>query len=186
MKLFVDTSLDAACNQYGGGKLNTESNSSGFEVRYKNGKVAGQNLLDDIKNGKLPVNIKNGRVTDSLDIVAHSMGFAYAQGMIEVLKGKIPLAGYYIIAPENACSGIANVNESDFKVIWQYGADETIDISKQDGVAPQCKVGGLDDAKRVYIPRDWRPQGFVSSHAIGNYWWIFNKSQGDQGYVKSR
>ncbi len=96
--------MQATCLEYLGGELNTTPNADGFMIRYNNGKIAGQNLLNDIQNGKIKVNTAGGKVTDSLDIVAHSMGFAYAQGMIEVLKGKIPLAGYYIIDPENAGS----------------------------------------------------------------------------------
>ena len=150
-------------------------------IRYNNGKIAGQNLLNDIQNGRIKVNASNGVITDSLDIVAHSMGFAYAQGMIEVLRGKIPLAGYYIIAPENAGSG--SLSPSDFTQLWQYGSDERLDISIQDGVAPQTKVGDLPDARRAYIPENWNPQGFISSHAIENYKWIFNQPNGQKGYV---
>jgi hypothetical protein len=89
--------------------------------------------------------------------------------MIEVLKGKIPLAGYYIIAPENAGSGSVNLDDFNHKQTWQYGSDERLDISIQDGVAPQTKVGDLPDDQRVYIPENWSPQGFISSHSIENY-----------------
>ncbi len=60
--------------------------------------------------------------------------------------------------------------------LWQYGSDERIDISQQDGVAPQTKVGDLPDGQRAYIPSNWSPQGFISSHEIGNYKWIFSKN----------
>ena len=39
---------------------------------------------------------------------------------------------------------------------------------------------------KAYIP-DNVPQGFVSSHSIGNYKWIFNKLiEGNRGYVTPR
>jgi hypothetical protein len=115
------------------------------------------------------------------------MGFAYALGMLEAIKGEnIHLGGFYIIAPENGCSG--SVDISDWQEIWQYGSNEENhdDIYKQDGVAPQCRVGGLDDVQgksgRAYIPDDV-VQGFISSHSIENYIWIFNKTKNENGYV---
>ena len=184
MNVSVKIAIKTACIEYIEGALNATPNPDGFMIRYNNGKIAGQNLLSDIQNGRIKVNASNGVITDSLDIVAHSMGFAYAQGMIEVLKGKIPLSGYYIIAPENAGSG--SVNPTDFTQLWQYGSDETFDIGIQDGVAPQTKVGDLPDEKRAYIPENWSPQGFISSHSIENYKWIFTKNANQEGYVKPR
>jgi hypothetical protein len=95
----------------------------------------------------------------------------------------IKLGGFYIIAPENGCSG--SVNISDWLEIWQYGSNEEEDpFYKQDGVAPQCKVGGLDE-HRAYIPADV-VKGFVSSHSIENYKWIFTRTKNDDGYVTPR
>jgi hypothetical protein len=115
------------------------------------------------------------------------MGFAYALGMLEAIKGEnIHLGGFYIIAPENGCSG--SVNVSDWQEIWQYGSDEINDsIYKQDGVAPQCPVFGLSRDNRAFIPDDV-VQGFISSHSIENYKWIFTnpKKKGDPGYVTPR
>jgi hypothetical protein len=116
------------------------------------------------------------------------MGFAYALGMIEEIKAQMPdikLGGFYIIAPENGCSGEVNVTE--WLEIWQYGSDEVEDpIHEQDGVAPQCPVKNIGD-NRAFIP-DEVPQGFVSSHSIENYKWIFTKLQkkDDTGYVTPR
>jgi len=118
------------------------------------------------------------------------MGFAYAQGMIQILKiAGIKLGRYYIIAPENACSG--SVTLSDFDEVWQYGSNLGMpgqdDMWEQDGVAPQCAAGNLDN-NRVEIPKN---PGFVKSfdesHYIKNYGWIFKSIQnGDKGYVKKR
>ena len=68
--------------------------------------------------------------------------------MIEVIKESYPdihFGGYYIIAPENPCSGYVNPDEWD--EVWQYGTDEKNDAKwLQDGVAPRCRrfiIGGL-------------------------------------------
>lgn len=156
----------------------------GFNTRRNNGKKAAVDLLT--KLGTISS-------TTEIDFVAHSMGFAYAQGMLEVLKGevlkgKLTLGRFYILAPENGCSG--TVIPGDFKDIWQYGTDENksnTPVYKQDGVAPQCLVVGLPNTKRAFIPTDWYPQGFLDSHKITNYEWIFNiLKPGDQGYVVPR
>jgi len=124
--------------------------------------------------------------------VAHSMGYAYALGMTDALKNKIPLGRFYIIAPENACSG--DINLDDFEEVWQYGANlgepNADPLEKQDVVAPQCAVRGITDLRegkggRVFIPDD-EPKGFLQSHSIGNYKWIFKKDKKDYGYVKPR
>jgi len=127
-----------------------------------------------------------GHITDTLDIVCHSMGFACALGMIDVMKGQIPFGRFYIIAPEDASAGSV---PAGFTQVWQYGSNEKTDpLDKQDGVAPQTKCGGLNDNQRAYIPQDGSvPRGFISSHSIENYGWIFNKlKEGQNGYVKPR
>jgi hypothetical protein len=129
------------------------------------------------------------------------MGFAYAQGIIDALKNssykdQIRWGGYraairYIIAPENGCAG--TVNPNDWEQIWQYGSDldrpdkENADkMWEQDGVAPQCGVNGLDD-QRAYIPKNLEtPKGFLESHSISNYGWIFDQIPGSNGYVTPR
>lgn len=161
--------------------LNTTPNKSGFDARMYNGRVAGALFVDYLR--KLGV-----AASDTLDVVCHSMGFAYAQGLLEEIKRSnldISLGGYYIIAPENACSG--TVNPSEWAEIWQYGTDEN-NTPKwlQDGVAPQCPIMGIPDSKRAYIPED-APQGFVESHLIKNFEWIFEKlTKNEKGYVLPR
>ena len=93
--------------------------------------------------------------------------------------------GYYIIAPENGCSD--KVNPAEWAQIWQYGTDED-NTPKwlQDGVAPQCPIGGLSRGNRAFIPDD-EPQGFVESHLIKNFEWIFKKlTKNEKGYVLPR
>jgi hypothetical protein len=101
----------------------------------------------------------------NLDVVAHSMGFAYAQGFIARLKAsrfseQLRYKGYYIIAPENAETG--SIDPADWKdQVWQYGSDEaTTALYDQDGVAPQKAVQGInggDPTKngRAYIPNEY-------------------------------
>jgi hypothetical protein len=140
----------------------------GFEERKRGGAKAAEDMIKKVNELSITFNPQ----TDVIDIVCHSMGFAYAQGMIEVFKkNKFKLGKYYIIAPENACSG--SINLGDFEEVWQYGCNEApVDkggdvIWEQDGVAPQCGVGNLDK-KRIYIPPQVK-KGFVESHTIGNY-----------------
>ena len=60
------------------------------------------------------------------------------------------------------------------------------------GVAPQSVVTGInaDPTKggRAYIPKNQNiPKGFVESHSIGNYGWIFGiENPQTQGYVTPR
>jgi len=107
---------------------------------------------------------------------------------------KIPFGRFYIIAPEDASAGSV---PAGFTQVWQYGSNEKTDpLDKQDGVAPQVAVPGIGDPTlkipngRAYIPQDGSvPRGFISSHSIENYGWIFKlqpNGQNSQGYVKPR
>lgn len=66
------------------------------------------------------------------------------------------------------------------------GEPNADDISDQDGIVPQCAAGGLTIKQRVFMPKDWSPKGFLDSHSINNYKWIFNKKENDKGYVTPR
>jgi len=163
--------------------FNLTPNKQGFQEREKNGKIAGRNL-HQIFN-ELP----NVSSNDTLFVVAHSMGYAYALGIIEQLRGKINFGGLYIIAPENASAGKIDMNE--WKEVWQYGDNFNTEKDKApcllDGVAPQTKVGGLLSNHRVYIPStNYTTQGFYSSHFIGYYTWIFQIDENAKGYIKQR
>jgi hypothetical protein len=162
-------------------QLSTIPNKEGFDRRKAQGYIAGMKLYSHLINDKVAS-------MDTIDIVCHSMGFAYAQGIIETLKESglhAGLGGYYIIAPENACSG--EVNLSEWQQVWQYGTDEeNTDKWMQDGVAPQCMPNGISRNNRAFIPDDV-PQGFVTSHSVGNYEWIFTQLfKGQNGYVIPR
>ena len=161
--------------------INYRSNRSGFRKRYENGKVAGRNLLSVLN--ELPNSSKN----DTLYVVAHSMGYAYSLGMIEVLREKINFGTFVIIAPENASAGKVNIKE--WNEIWQYGSNLDGKYPDppclQDGVAPQHAAKGLPYDKRIFIPKHlYTSKGFFDSHFIGYYTWIFDIKKGLKGYIK--
>lgn len=123
----------------------------------------------------------SGKITGKLDIVAHSMGFAHAAGMISEIKGALAagnkLGRFYIIAPENGCSGAVTL--TDFEAVWHYGSNETEEKNYyQDGIAPQCPISGTKVENRVDYPLDGSaPRGFMESHSVVNYNWIFTLPQ---------
>lgn len=164
-------------------QLKMRPNKVGFNLRKANGRIAGKNLLQIINEN--PEFSKN----DTLYVVAHSMGFAYSQGMIEVLRGKIIFGGYYVIAPENGKTG--KINNWEWKEVWQYGSNFNTKNPDapclQDGIAPQYKVPGLPAKKQVFIPkRFYFYKGFYNSHFIGFYTWVLRIEEGKPGFIKQR
>ena len=156
-------------------------NKEGFSQRRSNGMIAGRNILQLLN--ELPNKSKN----DTLYIVAHSMGYAYSLGMLDVLRGRIQFGGFYIIAPENASAGYVQMHE--WKEIWQYGSNMNREKSDapclQDGIAPQVIVSGLYPSKRIYIPREnYNEKGFFDSHFIGYYKWILDIKSGQPGAIR--
>jgi hypothetical protein len=131
------------------------------------------------------------------------MGFAYAQGMIdEITKASnfiskyVTITGYYIIAAENACGDTLKSSVLGNAQIWQYGSNlhqrNADPMDEQDGVAPQCGVGGIGINRRVFIPEKYAdgteiPKNFLDSHSIENYRWIFKRKQGENnGHISKR
>jgi hypothetical protein len=161
----------------------TRPNRKGFNKRRMNGRIAGRNIYQMLN--ELP----NRSANDTLYIVAHSMGYAYALGIIDVLRDEINFGELYILAPENAAAG--SIRTSEWISVWQYGSN--FEPKRHDapclldGVAPQVKAGGLKSANRVYIPEQlYRKKGFFDSHFIGYYRWIFTIPEGKPGYVPQR
>lgn len=160
-----------------------ESNVDGFNYRREKGKVAGRNLLQSLNE------IPNRSENDTLYVVAHSMGYAYALGMLEALRGRIHFGAFYIVAPENASAG--NVNKSEWKQVWQYGSD--FERWKKnapcllDGIASQVCAGGLTNSDRAFIPgKLYTRMGFYDAHFIGYYTWIFDLEVGQPGWIRQR
>ncbi len=180
----------------------TVANLTGFNTRKANGMIAGLDLVNKINSGEITFN----KQSDKIDIVAHSMGYAYSTGIVEALKqaGFSSNFGiYYIIAPENAICG--GVQWNLFEAVWQYGSDlkqsNQDPIWLQDGVAPQAECSALSLANgrknpytnqtiqtgRIFIPKGFEPKDFGNSHYLVNYHWIFTERQiGMTGYVKPR
>ncbi len=164
-------------------QLKMHPNVNGFNLRKSKGRIAGKNLLQVINEN--PEFSKN----DTVFIVAHSMGFAYSQGMIEVLRGKINFGGYYIIAAENGQSGI--INKQEWQEVWQYGSNFNSKFPDapclQDGIAPQYKVSGLPDENQIFIPKRLYPyKGYFNSHFIGFYTWVLDIEKEKPGYISQR
>jgi hypothetical protein len=133
--------------------------------------------------------LPNSSKNDTLYLVVHSMGFAYAQGMIEQLRGKINFGSYYILAPENPSAGTVNLKE--WKQVWQYGSNlSTVHQDApclQDGVAPQAAVNGLTENQRIYIPQKlYKQKGYFDSHFVGWYSWILKIPSGKKGHIRQR
>jgi hypothetical protein len=172
--------------------LNTVPNVSGYNVRYNYGKVAAYDMISKLNSNTIQFDKNN----DTLDIVAHSMGYAYAVGIIDALTGTgVKFGRFYIIAPENACSG-NGVDYAKFTEVWQYGSNlgepNADPLKQQDGVAPQCAVPDIVSSHgktkngRVFIPNGVE-KDFLKCHTIGNYKWIFTERKlGMDGYVKPR
>jgi len=161
----------------------TRSNKSGFWKRRMNGRVAGRNIYQMMN--ELP----NKSGNDTIYIVAHSMGYAYALGIMDELRGKVHFGDLYIIAPENAAAG--NVHLSEWLNVWQYGSNFNPKHYEPpcllDGVAPQAKAGGIYPKNRIFIPRQfYNRKGFFDSHFIGYYTWIFDIAKGKPGYIPQR
>jgi hypothetical protein len=163
--------------------LPNRPNYKGFKTRRENGRIAGLNLLQQLNE------IPNSSHNDTLFIVAHSMGYAYALGMIDELRGKINFGGFYILAPENAEAG--KINPSEWQEIYQYGVNhekyKKTAPCMLDGVAPQTRAQGLDPNKHIFIPENlFRRFGFFDSHFVGFFDWIFEIPEGDSGAIKQR
>ncbi len=161
-------------------QLELSSNKRGFNFRKNKGRIAGLNLLQILNE------YPNSSKDDTIDLVVHSMGFAYSLGIIEELRSKINFGRFYILAPENAKAGKINANE--WQEVWHYGSDfEKDPACLQDGVAPQSKIRGLSHKNRVFIPKKMDPKkGFFDSHFVGYYTWILDLKENQKGHIKQR
>lgn len=161
-------------------------NADGFVYRKEKGRIAGLAFLYAKCTSPDCDTIK-----DTVDIVCHSMGYAYTLGFLESIEGKVVLGSCYIIAPENAA--IDGYDWSKFQHVWQYGCNfdqKNPDALKyQDGVAPQFGTKGLDalppkQGGRIFFPDDWPNKQFIHSHMVYSYDWIFDRiEKGMPGYV---
>lgn len=164
--------------------LNTRENPVGFQERKKQGVIAGRTYLE--MHCKTPM---HEQVKDTLDIVCHSMGYAYVLGFCEALNGYIHLGKFYILAPEGAC--VEGMDWTQFEEVWQYGKrDGAVAIENQDVIAPQCAVKGLEQIDpsmggRIFMPTDApKATDIVYSHDTRFFDWIIHSIGPDErGYV---
>lgn len=159
--------------------FNDEPNEEGFQVRYDNGKRCGERFLGEyIQSNK----------ADTLDVVCHSMGYAYALGFLEVVRPHVVLGKMLIMAPESP--GVKGMNWNEFQEVWQYGSDRfeenALVTCRQDGIAPQCAVMGIERLEpgkggRLFIPKGAK-LGFVRSHHLSYWDWFYWIKKGDRGW----
>ena len=79
-------------------RLNFDPNPDGFNYRKEKGRIGCKALLMKL----------HPQEKDTVDIVCHSMGYAYSLGMIDVLKEKVVFGNIYILSPEN---GLPSTNK---------------------------------------------------------------------------
>lgn len=192
--------------------LNHEPNPAGFLIRYLDGIEAGFHIWNKMITGEIQVELSNdeSRITGKIDVVAHSMGYAYSKGMIDYLANHLEVGNtfgnYYIIAPENAGAysdeefealsiGLQEQVEVDlnlFESVFQYGSNFNPGGDtecKQDGVAPQKRVRGLNEnnENNVFIPdTEEKNKKFVNAHLMENYGWIFKIEEDEKGHIQKR
>lgn len=164
--------------------LNTSPNVCGFDWRKRNGYNAGRAYLNTIRN--LPVI----PTKDTIDLVCHSMGYAYTLGFIEAVQQELVVGKLYILAPENANAG--SLDWSNYLSVYQYGAnlgqtDQDI-LAFQDGVAPQTGIKGLpingQKYGRFFSPKNWPNKQFIHSHMVYSFDWIFDRIlPNEPGYI---
>lgn len=166
--------------------LNQKPNKKGFQKRRNAGRMAGKAFLTE--NYSSPNSLET---KDTVDIVCHSMGYAYALGFIDEIRDRVIFGKMFIIAPENG--EVGGTDWDLFQAVWQYGSNldqpNPDPVCEQDGIAPQSQVLGLDSLApnrggRAFIPADWKPKNFIDSHMLPFYHWIFERIQpGEAGYV---
>jgi hypothetical protein len=159
--------------------FNDEPNEVGFDTRFENGQRCGEKFTRQY--------LKTG-LHDTLDMVCHSMGYAYALGFVNAVEPYMVLGKILIMAPESP--GTRGMDWNRFEEVWQYGSNRFepgADITcRQDGVAPQCAVAGFQDLKpdkggRLFIP-DYAKKGFVRSHHLSYWNWFYDIKKGDRGW----
>ena len=159
--------------------FNDEPNEDGFQVRFENGKRCGNNFVQSYCNAQS---------TDTLDMVCHSMGYAYALGFLEAVEPHVQFGKILILAPESP--GVRGIDWNKFQEVWQYGSDrfeKGADVTcRQDGVAPQCAVAGIEQLERgkggrLFIPKGAK-KGFVRSHHLSYWDWFYRIRKGDWGW----
>ena len=164
--------------------LKNNYNPEGFELRFSNGIIAGQKVLDYIEKNFLDSTIK-------VHIISHSMGYAYSLGLVSQIKTKVKFGKMLAISPESG--GFQGADWNLFDEVWQYGCNmgekESDVIFYQDGIAPQQTLKGLEKVSinkggRIYPPTSWpkKNKGFNRSHHLKWFQWFYNIKEEDRGF----
>ncbi len=157
--------------------FNDEPNIEGFQTRINNGMLCGQRFLKE--------HMEPG---DTIDIVCHSMGYAYALGFMKAIESSVVWGKILIMAPESP--GVMGYDWNRFEEVWQYGSDRyekrALVTCRQDGIAPQCAVAGIEQLApkkggRLFIPKGAR-KGFIRSHHLSYWDWFYWIKKGDRGW----
>ncbi len=167
-------------------RIQAQPNPEGFLERKNAGRIAAENFLLTRAAGPQAY-----LALDTIDVVSHSMGYAYMLGMLEALEGKVIVGKCFLIAPESG--EFDSYDWHKCAQVWQYGTDldqaNRDAVKYQDGVAPQQCVKELgtlpvDRGGRCFFPHDWPIKGFIHSHMMYSYDWIFDRIfPGMPGYV---
>ncbi len=144
------------------------------------------------------------KVTGKIDIVAHSMGYAFAAGIADalinadILADGNKLGGFYILAPENANARTINNIRINTDYIWQYGTEELGSTNPhlpyhQDGIAPQVGIPEfsfganlIEGQGRIRFAGDDSNLSFNGSHYGTSYDWVISIKNTDRGHVQKR
>lgn len=166
--------------------LRNKYNPVGFKTRVLVGISGGKQVLQYLKNNSIDTTVK-------INIVSHSMGYAFSLGLISTLKSKVNFGKMLAISPESG--GYQGTDWNLFDEVWQYGCrmgDKESDvIFFQDGIAPQQAIFGIENIKstrggRIYPPSIWQKKnkGFNRSHHLIWFEWFYLIKDGDRGYFK--
>jgi RHS repeat-associated protein len=160
----------------GDAPFTTAKTKWGFNHRKQRGGQGARDFDRQVASGNIKLaRDSNGKITESVKIFAHSMGYAYAQGMAEHLVS----LGYkveviYAISPENPSAG---QRPDGVDRLVQYG-------SPDDNVAPQGPIHGVTETDfNAKKSGKWDGTG---GHGIGSYDYIFGIQNGVDGEVKKR
>ncbi|MEM9548386.1 MAG: hypothetical protein AAGA77_20550, partial [Bacteroidota bacterium] len=199
--------LSAACAVC---ELNDTPNEEGFETQYNLGRAAGAEFmirlnLNDSNGDKIFVKRNEyDKITGRIDIVAHSMGYAYAKGMLDYIYENEGLevgnrfGNFYIIQPENPQGNVSGnldpiytLDLSIFSQVVHFSSKfESEKLCRQDGIAPQTFLNTdensiyidwpifIPDTKHCflnsYTDKEVELRRFLNAHYVENQFWIFD------------
>ncbi|MFY7970301.1 MAG: hypothetical protein ACOVOO_00080, partial [Flavobacteriales bacterium] len=158
-----------------GWAMNDTPNPIGFNVRFHNGQLCGLTFCKDFLCSDK---------RDTIDIVCHSMGYAYALGFLDAVDEQMILGKILILAPESP--SVMGYDWNRFQQVWQIGSNRLEPhadrVCQQDGIAPQSAVKNIESLDvtkggRVFLPQK-APRGFIRSHHLNWWQWLLEIKKG--------